>query len=55
MTYGNVKTGISTDKEIEITGGLKEGDQIVVSGTVAQEKAAAPTNKNNRHGPGGPM
>lgn len=49
-----VKTGISTDKEIEITEGLTEGEEIVVSGSVASEKAA-PTNKNNRHGPGGPI
>ena len=49
-----VKTGISTDKEIEITDGLTEGEEIVVSGSVASEKAA-PTNKNNRHGPGGPI
>lgn len=54
VTKVYVKTGISTDKEIEITDGLKEGDQIVISGTVAGENAA-PTNKNNRHGPGGPI
>ena len=40
-----VKTGISTDKEIEITSGLSEGDQIVVSGTVAQEKTAERCNE----------
>ena len=50
-----VTTGISTDKEIEVLNGLSEGQEIVVSGTVAQEKTSTPTNKNNRHGPGGPM
>ena len=45
-----VTTGISTDKEIEILNGLKEGDEIVVSGTVSQEKST-PTNKRNRPGP----
>ena len=50
-----VTTGISTDKEIEVLSGLSEGQEIVVSGTVAQEKTSTPTNKNNRHGPGGPM
>ena len=48
-------TGISTEKEIEVTSGLSEGQEIVVSGTVSQEKTSTPTNKNNRHGPGGPV
>ncbi len=50
-----VTTGISTDKEIEVLTGLSEGQEIVVSGTVAQEKTSTPTNKNVHHGPGGPM
>ena len=50
-----VTTGISTEKEIEVTSGLSEGQEIVVSGTVSQEKTSTPTNKNNRHGPGGPV
>ena len=50
-----VTTGISTEKEIEVVSGLSEGQEIVVSGTVSQEKTSTPTNKNNRHGPGGPM
>lgn len=45
-----VTTGITTDKEVEILDGLHEGDEIVVSGTVSQEKST-PTNKNQR-GPG---
>lgn len=44
-----VSTGITTDKEVEILNGLKEGDSIIVSGTVSQEKAT-PTNKKQ----GGP-
>lgn len=47
-----ITTGISTDKEIEVLTGLKEGDQIVVSGTVSSEKTSTPTNKNQRRGPG---
>ena len=39
----------------EVTSGLSEGQEIVVSGTVSQEKTSTPTNKNNRHGPGGPV
>lgn len=50
-----VTTGISTEKEIEVVSGLSEGQEIVVSGTVSQEKTSTPTNKNNRHGPGGSM
>lgn len=50
-----VTTGISTEKEIEVTSGLSEGQEIVISGTVSQEKTSTPTNKNNRHGPGGPV
>ena len=50
MNKSYVTTGISTDKEIEILNGLKEGDEIVVSGTVSQEKST-PTNKRNRPGP----
>lgn len=50
-----VTTGISTEKEIEVTSGLSEGQEIVVSGTVSQEKTSTPTNKNNHHGPGGPV
>ena len=41
-----VKTGITTDKEIEILTGLKEGDQIVVSGMISSEKTAKPVTKN---------
>ena len=44
-----VTTGITTDKQVEILSGLKEGDSIIVSGTVSQEKAT-PTNKKQ----GGP-
>lgn len=45
-----VTTGITTDKEVEILDGLHEGDEIVVSGTVSQEKFT-PTNKDQRPGP----
>lgn len=37
MTKVYVKTGITTDKEVEIISGLNENDQIVVSGTVSQK------------------
>lgn len=47
-----VTTGITTDKDIEILSGLSEGDQIVVSGTVAQEKSASSSSSNRRGGPG---
>lgn len=33
-----IKTGITTDKAVEVLSGVSEGDQIVVSGTVSQEK-----------------
>lgn len=46
-----ITTGITTDKEVEVLDGLKEGSEIVVSGTVSSEKST-PTNKNNRGGPG---
>ena len=47
-----IKTGITTDKAVEVLSGVSEGDQIVVSGTVSQEKTAAPTTKDTRRGPG---
>ena len=47
-----IKTGITTDKAVEVLSGVSEGDQIVVSGTVSQEKAAAPTTRDTRRGPG---
>lgn len=47
-----VKTGITTDKEVEIASGLNEGDQIVVSGTVTQEKNSTTVTKSTRRGPG---
>ena len=50
VTKAYVTTGITTDKEVEILDGLHEGDEIVVSGSVSQEKST-PTNKNKR-GPG---
>lgn len=50
VTKAYVTTGITTDKEVEILDGLHEGDKIVVSGSVSQEKST-PTNKNKR-GPG---
>lgn len=46
-----ITTGITTDKEVEVLDGLKEGSEIVVSGTVSSEKST-PTNKNQRGGPG---
>ena len=51
LKKSHVTTGITTDKEVEVIEGLQEGDEIVVSGTVSQEKAT-PTNKNQRGGPG---
>lgn len=45
-----VQTGITTDKAVEITSGLSEGDSIVVSGTVAQETTAKAATKNQHRG-----
>ncbi len=46
-----VTTGITTNSQVEITKGLSEGDEIVVSGTVAQETTTKSA-KNSRPGPG---
>lgn len=46
-----ITTGITTDSNVEVTEGLSENDEIVVSGTVSQEKATASA-KSERHGPG---
>ena len=47
-----VTTGITTDKEVEIVSGVNEGDEIVVSGTVTQEKNSTTVSKSQRRGPG---
>lgn len=47
-----VKTGITTDKEVEIVSGLNEADEIVVSGTVSQETASTKVTKSTHKGPG---
>ncbi len=47
-----ITTGITSNTNVEVTSGLSEGDEIVVSGTVAQEKAAVSA-KNEHRGPGG--
>ncbi len=47
-----VKTGITTDKEVEIISGLNENDQIVVSGTVSQETSSTRVAKSQHGGPG---
>lgn len=46
-----VTTGITTNSNVEITKGLSEGDEIVVSGTVSQEKVTKSA-KDSRPGPG---
>lgn len=46
-----IQTGITSNTQAEVTEGLAEGDEIVVSGTVAQEKAEVSA-KSSRHGPG---
>lgn len=46
-----ITTGITSNTSAEVTRGLAEGDEIVVSGTVAQEKAAVSA-KNSHRGPG---
>lgn len=47
-----IVTGITSNTNVEVTSGLSEGDEIVVSGTVSQEKAAVSA-KNEHRGPGG--
>lgn len=47
-----IETGITSNSNVEVVSGLSEGDEIVVSGTVAQEKAAVSA-KNTHRGPGG--
>lgn len=47
-----IETGITSNTNAEVLSGLSEGDQIVVSGTVSQEKAAVSAKDNNRRGPG---
>lgn len=47
-----IVTGITSNSSVEVTSGLSEGDEIVVSGTVSQEKAAVSA-KKERRGPGG--
>lgn len=49
VTKVYVKTGITTDKEVEIISGLNENDQIVVSGTVSQETSSTRVAKS-QHG-----
>lgn len=46
-----IETGITTNTNVEVTKGLSDGDEIVVSGTVSQEKAAVSAKSDNR-GPG---
>ena len=46
-----IETGITTNTNAEVLSGLSAGDQIVVSGTVSQEKAEVSA-KSNRRGPG---
>ncbi len=43
-----VKTGITTDQKVEILKGLSEGDEIVVSGTIANEIDTKSDNKRQR-------
>lgn len=46
-----IKTGITTDTKVEVTSGLSAGDQVVTSGTISQETAAAKdTDKQKRGG-----
>ena len=46
-----IKTGITTDTKVEVTSGLSAGDQVVISGTISQETAAAKdTDKQKRGG-----
>jgi len=52
VTKVYVKTGITTDKEVEIISGLNENDQIVVSGTVSQETSSTRVAKSQHGGPG---
>lgn len=46
-----VKTGITTDKEVEVISGVNEGDEIVISGTVSQEKNSTTVTKVKHRGP----
>ena len=46
-----ITTGITSNTQAEVTKGLSEGDEIVVSGTVAQEKAEVSA-KSQHRGPG---
>lgn len=45
-------TGISSNTQVEVLSGLSEGDQIVVSGTVSQEKALVSAKQDRPRGPG---
>ena len=46
-----IKTGITTDTKVEVTSGLSAGNQVVTSGTISQETAAAKdTDKQMRGG-----
>lgn len=46
-----IETGITSNTSVEVLSGLSEGDEIVVSGTVSQEKAAVSA-KDERRRPG---
>lgn len=46
-----VNTGITTDKEVEVISGVNEGDEIVISGTVSQEKDSTTVTKVKHRGP----
>lgn len=46
-----IETGITSNTQAEVLSGLSAGDEIVISGTVSQEKAAVSA-KDNKRGPG---
>lgn len=52
VTKVYVKTGITTDKDVEVISGLNEDDQIVVSGTVSKETSSTKVTKSQHGGPG---
>ena len=45
-----IKTGITTDTKVEVTSGLSAGDQVVTSGTISQDTAAAKDTDQQKRG-----